>query len=73
MKLLRCNGRSLEVRDVGPVINGLAAARRPIKLHGVLPLEEEQAEEWIDPAADRSAKADHPLKPRPAYSRRIAR
>jgi hypothetical protein len=34
MKLLRCNGRELEVRDVGPVVCRLAAGAAPIKLHG---------------------------------------
>jgi hypothetical protein len=32
LKLVRCNGRELEVRDVGPVIFRLPARGTPIKL-----------------------------------------
>ena len=34
LKLLSCNGRILEVREVGPVVYRLEAAAHPIKLHG---------------------------------------
>ena len=34
MKLFRCNGQVLEVRDVGPVIYRVTSAEIPIMPHG---------------------------------------
>jgi hypothetical protein len=47
MKLIRCNGRELEVRDVGPVVYRLAASAVPIKLHGWRILEDDAARELL--------------------------
>jgi hypothetical protein len=47
MKLLRCDGRLLEVRDVGPVIFRLAATAVPLKLHGWRLMEDAEARELI--------------------------
>jgi hypothetical protein len=51
-KILRCNGRHLEVRDVGPVIYELAANSVPIKLHGTFLLEDDAARELVRQLVD---------------------
>jgi hypothetical protein len=47
MKLLRCDGRCLEVRDVGPVIYELEAGVLPIKLHGTFVVDDDVARDWL--------------------------
>jgi len=47
MKLLRCDGRQLEVRDVGPPIYRLDAMTGPIKLHGTFIVDDAVARDWI--------------------------
>lgn len=43
MKLIACDGRRLEVRDVGPVIVELRAPGVPIKAHGTRVVEDAEA------------------------------
>jgi hypothetical protein len=45
MKLVRSNGRALEVREVGEVIFRLAALRGPIKCNGSFVLDDGEARE----------------------------
>ena len=47
MKLLTCNGRELEVRDVGPVVYRLLAGDVPIKLHGRFVLDDDAARDLL--------------------------
>jgi hypothetical protein len=47
MKLVRCDGRALEVRDVGPVIFRLQAHGAPIKLRGLFILKDDKARELV--------------------------
>jgi hypothetical protein len=43
MKLIKSNGRRLEVRDVGDVVYELISNGVPIKLHGTILLDDEEA------------------------------
>jgi hypothetical protein len=52
VKLLRCNGRVLEVIEVGPVVFRLAARNGPIKLHGVFVVDDQVADEWVRQLAE---------------------
>jgi hypothetical protein len=47
MKFLRCNGRLLEVRDIGPVTYRLKAQFGPIRCHGTFLLEDAVARDWV--------------------------
>ena len=47
MRLIRSDGRVLEVRALGPVVYRLEAARVPIKLHGSFILDDAEARELI--------------------------
>jgi hypothetical protein len=47
MKLIKSNGKRLEVRDVGPVIYTLIAGTTPIKCNGYFILEDEIAREVV--------------------------
>jgi hypothetical protein len=47
MKLLRCDGRRLEVRDVSEIIYELAAGVLPIKLHGTFLVADDVARDWL--------------------------
>jgi hypothetical protein len=47
MKLLTCNGRELEVRDVGPVVYRLVAGEVPIKLHGRFAMDDDAARDLL--------------------------
>ena len=51
-KLVRSNGRLLEVFDLGPLIERLNATRGPIKLHGVFIVDDAIADNWIRQLAD---------------------
>jgi hypothetical protein len=46
-KLVKCDGKLLEVRDVGDVICTLAANGAPIKLHGTVILEDDAARDLV--------------------------
>lgn len=43
MKLIACDGRRLEVRDVGPILIELRAPGVPIKVHGTRVVEDVEA------------------------------
>jgi hypothetical protein len=43
MKLVHCDGRRLEVRDVGAIVYELQAQRGPIKLNGSYILDDSEA------------------------------
>lgn len=47
MKLVWCDGRTLEVRDLGPVLYTLRAGTVPIKLNGYEILEDDQARDLL--------------------------
>lgn len=48
MKIIHCDGRTLEVRDAGPVIMRLLAPPgQPIKLNGWRLLEDDEAREVL--------------------------
>lgn len=47
MKLVTCNGSSLEVRELGPIAYRLTAGEAPIKLHGRFIFEDEQARQLL--------------------------
>ena len=47
MKLLKSDGRLLEVFDLGPCIHRLKAAFGPIKLHGLFILDDAVAKDWV--------------------------
>jgi hypothetical protein len=55
MKLLHCNGRELEVRDVGPVVFRLTAGGAPIKLHGWQILDDDAARALLRELREASA------------------
>jgi len=46
-KLVRSNGRLLEVYELGPLIHQLKAVRRPIKLNGTFILDDAVARDWV--------------------------
>jgi hypothetical protein len=52
MKLLKCDGRKLEVFDVGPAIYKLEADRVPIKLHGSFVVDDDVARDWVRQLVD---------------------
>jgi hypothetical protein len=68
MKLVRCDGRALGVRDVAPVIFRLQAHGAPIKLHGLFILKDDEARELVrelqaaaDPMpGERAIRAERP-------------
>lgn len=47
VKLIKSDGRRLEVRDVGAVIYELAATAIPIKAHGYFLLDDDAARRWV--------------------------
>ena len=47
MKLLHGNGKELTVYDLGPAVYRLRAGRVPIKLHGWMILEDDEAREKV--------------------------
>lgn len=47
MKLIHSNGRTLEVRDAGPVVFRLTARDVPIKVNGYYLLEENPARDLL--------------------------
>ncbi len=47
MRLISSNGRTLEVREVGPVIYRLHAGTVPIKLHGKFVMDDDAARELL--------------------------
>jgi hypothetical protein len=47
LKLIICNGRELEVRDLGPPLLRLRAGAVPIKINGHLVVEDDEARRQI--------------------------
>lgn len=47
MKLIWCDGKTLEVRDVGPIVYALRAGAVPIKVNGYEILEDDQARDLL--------------------------
>ena len=61
MKLLRGDGRTLEVREVGQVVYRLTAGAYPIKFHGWRIVDEAEAREVLLDAKAAGAVSDGKL------------
>jgi hypothetical protein len=52
MKLVKCDGKTLEVRDVGPVLYRLMASAVPIKVNGWHLMTDDEARQLLEELRD---------------------